>query len=109
MQATQGQWADAVSTLRKGAPPGAFLGRSWSPDAKGFAELMDDASNGRLPADAAVAYSLAGNRDKAFDNLEKAYADRDDEITAVIRFPAFDHLKSDPRWPALLQKLNLPQ
>ena len=109
MQATQGQWADAVSTLRKGAPPGAFLGRSWSSDAKGFAELMDDVSNGRLPADAAVAHSLAGNRDKAFENLEKAYADRDDEITAVIRFPAFDHLKSDPRWPALLQKLNLPQ
>jgi TolB-like protein/cytochrome c-type biogenesis protein CcmH/NrfG len=109
MQATQGQWADAVSTLRKGAPPGALLGRSWSSDAKGFAELMDDVSNGRLPADAAVAHSLAGNRDKAFENLEKAYADRDDEITAVIRFPAFDHLKSDPRWPALLHKLNLPQ
>jgi eukaryotic-like serine/threonine-protein kinase len=108
MQATQGQWADAVSTLRKGAPPGAFLGRSWSSDAKGFAELMDDVSNGRLPADAAVAHSLAGNRDKAFENLEKAYADRDDEITAVIRFPAFDHLKSDPRWSALLHKLNLP-
>jgi TolB-like protein/Tfp pilus assembly protein PilF len=109
MQATQGQWADAVSTLRKGAPPGALLGRSWSSDAKGFAELMDHVSNGRLPADAAVAHSLAGNRDKAFENLEKAYADRDDEITAVIRFPAFDHLKSDPRWPALLHKLNLPQ
>jgi serine/threonine protein kinase/tetratricopeptide (TPR) repeat protein len=109
MQATQGQWADAVSTLRKGAPPNAFLGRSWSPDAKGFAEFMDAVSNGSLPADAAVAYSLAGNRDKAFENLEKAYADRDDEITAVIRFPAFDHLKSDPRWPALLLKLNLSQ
>jgi serine/threonine protein kinase/tetratricopeptide (TPR) repeat protein len=109
MQATQGQWADAVSTLRKGAPPNAFLGRSWSLDAKGYAEFMDAISNGSLPADAAVAYSLAGNRDKAFDNLEKAYADRDDEITAVIRFPAFDHLKSDPRWPALLQKLNVPQ
>jgi tetratricopeptide (TPR) repeat protein len=109
MQATRGQWADAVSTLRKGAPPNAFLGRSWSLDAKGYAEFMDAISNGSLPADAAVAYSLAGNRDKAFDNLEKAYADRDDEITAVIRFPAFDHLKSDPRWPALLQKLNVPQ
>jgi eukaryotic-like serine/threonine-protein kinase len=109
MEATQGQWGEAVSTLRKGAPPGDALSmRSWSPDAKGFAEFMDAISNGKLPANAAVAYTLAGNRDKGFEFLEKAYADRDDELTAVIRFPAFDHLKSDPRWPALLHKLSLP-
>jgi tetratricopeptide (TPR) repeat protein len=108
MQATQGQWAQAVSTLQKGGPYDATSRRSWSPDAKGFAEFMDAVSNGKLPANAAVAYALAGNRDKAFENLEKAYADWDDELTAVIRFPAFDQLKSDPRWPALLHKLNLP-
>jgi serine/threonine protein kinase/tetratricopeptide (TPR) repeat protein len=109
MQATQGQWAQAVSALQKGGPPGNALSmRSWSPDAKGFAEFMDAVSNGKMPANAAVAYALAGNRDKAFENLEKAYADRDDELTAVIRFPAFDQLKSDPRWPALLHKLDLP-
>jgi serine/threonine protein kinase/tetratricopeptide (TPR) repeat protein len=108
-QAMQGQWADAVSTLKKGAPAGDTVSRrAWSPSAQGFAEFMDAVSNGNLPADAAVAYSLAGNRDKAFEYLEKAQADRDDELTAVIRFPAFDPLKSDPRWPALLHKLNLP-
>jgi eukaryotic-like serine/threonine-protein kinase len=109
MEATQGHWGEAVSTLQKGGPPGDALSmRSWSPDAKGFAEFMDAISNGKLPANAAVAYALAGNRDKAFEYLEKAYADRDDEITAVIRFPAFDNVKSDPRWPALLHKLSLP-
>jgi eukaryotic-like serine/threonine-protein kinase len=109
LQATQGQWAEAVSTLQKAGPPGNALSmRSWSPDAKGFAEFMDAVSNGKLPANAAVAYALAGNRDKAFEDLDKAYADRDDELTAVIRFPAFDQLKSDPRWPALLHKLGLP-
>ena len=35
---------------------------SWMPSA-----------TGSVPANAAVAYSLAGNRDKAFENLEKAY------------------------------------
>ncbi len=108
MQATQGQWAQAVSTLQKAGPEDATSRRSWAPDAKGFAEFMDAVSNGKLPANAAVAYALAGNRDTAFENLEKAYADWDDELTAVIRFPAFDQLKSDPRWPALLHKLNLP-
>ena len=86
----------------------ASLKRSWNPDAKGFAEFMDAVSDGNLPANAAVAYALAGNRDKAFENLEKALSDRDDEVTAVIRFPAFDSLKSDPRWAALLHKLGLP-
>jgi tetratricopeptide (TPR) repeat protein len=110
MQATQGQWAEAVSTLQKAGPPGDAMSMgSSSPDAKGYAEFMDAISNGTLPANAAVAYALAGNRDKAFEYLEKALADRDDEITAVIRFPAFDRLKSDPRWPALLHKLGLPQ
>jgi serine/threonine protein kinase/tetratricopeptide (TPR) repeat protein len=108
MQATQGRWAQAMSTLQKAGPDDATSRRSWSPDAKGFAEFMDAVSNGKLPANAAVAYALAGNRDTAFENLEKAYADWDDELTAVIRFPAFDQLKSDPRWPALLHKLNLP-
>ena len=109
MEATQGQYAEAVSTLQKAGPPGdAISRRSWSPDAKGFAEFMNAVSDGKLPANAAVAYSLAGNRDKAFEYLEKAVADRDDEVTAVIRFPAFDQVKSDPRWPALLHKLGLP-
>ena len=109
MEATQGQFAEAVSTLRKAGPPGdALSSRSWTPDAKGFAEFMDAVGNGSLPANVAVAYALAGNRDKAFEYLEKAFADRDDELTAVIRFPAFDQLKSDPRWSALLHKLNLP-
>ena len=107
-QATQGQYADAVSNLRKSGPgegPGA---RSWSPDAKGYAEFMDAIGTGSLPANAAVAYALAGNRDKAFENLEKAFTDRDDEITAVIRFPAFDTLHSDPRWPALTPQTKPP-
>jgi eukaryotic-like serine/threonine-protein kinase len=108
MEATQGQWAEAVSTLRKGGPGDPLSIRSWSLDAKGFAEFMDAISKGNLPANAAVAYSLAGNRDKAFEHLEKAIADRDDEITAVIRFPAFDNLKPDPRWAILLHKLSLP-
>jgi hypothetical protein len=60
-----------------------------------------------LPATVAVTYALAGDRDKAFQYLDSASAQRDDELFAVIRFPAFDSLKSDPRWPALLQKVGL--
>jgi eukaryotic-like serine/threonine-protein kinase len=107
LQAMQGQWADAINTMISG-PGSPFPNRSFNADAQGYVQLMEAGSNGTLPANVAVAYSLAGNRDKAFEFLEKAYADRDDELTAVIRFPAFDHLKSDPRWAALLHKLSLP-
>ena len=72
MQAMQGQWADAVSTLQKSRPGEATSRRSWSPDAKGYAEFMDAASKGTMLPNAAVAYALAGNRDKAFEYLEKA-------------------------------------
>jgi tetratricopeptide (TPR) repeat protein len=107
MQATQGQWADAIDTLKSG-PGSPFSNHSFNADAQGYVQLMEAGSNGTLPANVAVAYSLAGNRDKAFEFLEKACADHDDELTAVIRFPAFDPLKSDPRWAALLHKLSLP-
>ena len=107
MQAMQGQWANAIDTLKSG-PDSPFANHSFNADAQGYAQLMEAGGNGTLPANVAVAYSLAGNRDKAFEFLEKAYADRDDELTAVIRFPAFDRLKSDPRWAALLHKLGLP-
>jgi serine/threonine protein kinase/tetratricopeptide (TPR) repeat protein len=109
-QAMQGQWADAISTLRKAGPRGeATANRTWSPDAHGYAAMVDAASLGSLPANAAGAHALAGNRDKAFELLNQALADKDDELTAVIRFPAFESLHSDPRWSALLNKLGLPQ
>jgi eukaryotic-like serine/threonine-protein kinase len=106
VDATLGRWAEAVSELRK-TEPAASLAGSFSPDAQGYVKLMVEAGE-RVPANVAVAYSLAGNRDKAFECLEKAYANQDDEITAIIRFPAFDSLHSDPRWAQLLHKLGLP-
>jgi serine/threonine protein kinase/tetratricopeptide (TPR) repeat protein len=108
-RATEGQWAEAIASLQKAAPPNVPLStRSWPPTAQGYVEFMEAASTGTLPANVAVANALAGNKDKAFEFLEKAYADHDDELTAVIRFPAFDALHSDPRWAALLHKINLP-
>lgn len=109
MNATQGRWSDAVSELQKSAPASASPApRNWALDAQGYVDFMTAIRKAILPANVAVSYSLAGNRDKAFEFLNRAYTDKDDELTAVIRFPAFDSLKSDPRWAALLQKLGLP-
>jgi hypothetical protein len=65
-------------------------------------------THGPLPANVALAYAVAGDREKAFEYLERAYSEDDDELLAVIRFPGFDSLQSDPRWANLLKKIGLP-
>ena len=57
----------------------------------------------------AVAYAAGGDRDKAFQFLEKAYADKNDELLLAIRYPAFDLLRSDPRYKDLVRRLGLPE
>jgi hypothetical protein len=55
-----------------------------------------------------VIYALQGDRNKAFEYLEKAYAEQDAELMACIRFPAFDVLHSDPRYAEFMRKVGLP-
>ena len=40
---------------------------------------------------------------------EKAYSDGDSELLFVIRFPALDPLRSDPRFKDLMRRLGLPE
>jgi hypothetical protein len=76
---------------------------------QGYLKLMLDPAAYGPPTNIAVTYTLAGNRDKAFEYLEKAYTEEDSELMACIRFPAFDSLHSDPRWADLLRRVGLPQ
>ena len=108
MNAMQGRWPEAIGELLKSGPKDESIKVNFPTDAQGYADFMFAIGKDALPANIAVAYALAGNRDKAFEFLDRAYADQDDELTAVIRFPAFDSLHSDPRWAALLHKLGLP-
>jgi serine/threonine protein kinase/tetratricopeptide (TPR) repeat protein len=103
--ATTGHYADAVSELQKA---GTVKG-SWSPDAQGYLKLMLEAGTDAPPTNIAVSYALAGDREKAFEYLEKAYSQEDSELMACIRFPAFDSLRSDPRFVDLMKRLGLPQ
>ncbi len=57
----------------------------------------------------AIAYSIAGDRDQAFQYLEKAFSDGDNELLLVIRYPALDPLRSDPRYADLMRRLGLPE
>jgi hypothetical protein len=58
----------------------------------------------------AHAYSLAGDNDKAFQWLDKAYDQREgQDITLLKVDPDYRNLRHDPRFPAFLRKLGLPQ
>jgi TolB-like protein/Tfp pilus assembly protein PilF len=60
------------------------------------------------PIDMAVIYTGLGDRDSAFEWLEKAYQERAARIQEVSE-PLFDSLRSDPRFPGLMRRIGLPQ
>jgi TolB-like protein/DNA-binding winged helix-turn-helix (wHTH) protein/Flp pilus assembly protein TadD len=61
------------------------------------------------PGNIASLYALAGDKDKAFEWLDRAYKERDGMvITLLKRDPSFKNLRDDPRFAQLLQRMGLP-
>jgi len=54
-------------------------------------------------------YARLGEKDRAFEFLEKAYRDRSAELINLKVEPVFDFLHSDPRYADLLRRIGLPQ
>jgi TolB-like protein/DNA-binding winged helix-turn-helix (wHTH) protein len=62
------------------------------------------------PGLVASVYALAGDKDSAFEWLNKAYAERDGaDITLVKVDPTLKNLRGDPRFADLLRRLGLPE
>jgi len=55
----------------------------------------------------AMAYAGIGEKEKAFEWLEEAYEVRSYFMTTIGVEPAFDDLRSDPRFDELLEKIGL--
>jgi serine/threonine protein kinase/tetratricopeptide (TPR) repeat protein len=105
LYATTGHFAEAVSEIQKiVSKPG-----SWSADAKSYRELILALRGTDRSAAVAVASAISGDRDQAFEYLEKAYSDGNDELLIVIRYPALDPIRSDPRYADLMRRLGLPE
>jgi serine/threonine-protein kinase len=102
--ATMGRFPDAVSTLSK-----SFIVKPIpvSPDAKGYLQLMMTLEGTDRSAAVAGAAVRAGQKDLAFEYLNKAYEDGDNELTFIIRDPALDPIRSDARYAELMRKLGL--
>ncbi len=50
-----------------------------------------------------------GDKDKAFAELEKSFADKDCFLPRIKLDPFMDPLRSDPRYKDLLKRMNLPE
>jgi TolB-like protein/DNA-binding winged helix-turn-helix (wHTH) protein/Flp pilus assembly protein TadD len=60
------------------------------------------------PYGLAAIYAGLGEKDAAFAELEKAYAERSFLFPVLHLDPQFDSLRSDPRFADLVRRLNLP-
>jgi TolB-like protein/Flp pilus assembly protein TadD len=59
------------------------------------------------PSASMVIYLGLGEKEKALEQLEKSYADRDPDCWALKVSPMFDPLRTEPRFQALLKKVGL--
>ncbi|MEP7148287.1 MAG: hypothetical protein ABI857_05330, partial [Acidobacteriota bacterium] len=57
----------------------------------------------------AMIYAALGDRDKAFDELELAYAAHDWRLTFLKVELFMKPLRDDPRYAALVKRMNLPE
>jgi hypothetical protein len=61
------------------------------------------------PYSVAGIYALLESKDGVFEYLEKAYQDRAAELVDLKSDPVFDFVHLDPRYVALIRKMNFPQ
>jgi TolB-like protein/Tfp pilus assembly protein PilF len=57
----------------------------------------------------AQVYAYRGNRDRAFEWLDRAYLKRDPDLAGFKKDPFLKNLESDFRYKAFLRKLKLPE
>ena len=62
----------------------------------------------RTPERIAGAYARLGDKDRAFQLLETAYAQHDPRLVLLRENVAFDSLRDDPRFADLLRRIGLP-
>jgi hypothetical protein len=73
-------------------------------------ELKGESQTTYVPAYfIAAIYGALGEKDQAFAWLQRAYDERDPQITYLLLDPFMDPLRSDARFNDLVRKVGFPQ
>jgi serine/threonine protein kinase/tetratricopeptide (TPR) repeat protein len=71
-------------------------------------QLLEFSRRGKtLSVQVAYVYAGLGDKDKAFEWLEKGYSEQNDQLGYLKGEPIWDDFRSDPRYTALLRKIGL--
>jgi adenylate cyclase len=118
--AIAGRDEDAVAMLGPKAKPSlepagrfravmlGYLGRTEELRAV-ITDLEAGRGTGYMPAvDRAALYAILGDKEKALGLLETEYREGDRTLWNAYQNPAWDALRGDPRFVALLRAMNLP-
>ena len=112
-------WREAIAAYEKAIKLGLdtpstriYLGAAYARagDRKRAQEILTQLENGHesvSPAELAILYGNLGELDRAFSELEKAYAAHDLQLQYLKVSVGFEPLRSDPRFQDLLQRIGL--
>jgi eukaryotic-like serine/threonine-protein kinase len=104
--ALMGRYGDAINELQKFK----FVPGTFTPDARGYLALtLASSPSSDYMSPEAAAYALAGDRENALKYLERAYEGADEELILAIRLPAFDSIRSEPRYKEIVRKIGVPE
>jgi serine/threonine protein kinase/Tfp pilus assembly protein PilF len=117
----KGMYAEAIAQFQKGRALYeknplflGFLGHSYAVSGnrdearKAINKLKEQPGQEFVwPFMMALIYTGLGEKDQAFECLEKAYQDRNDDLIYLKVEPAFDPLRADPRFTNLLRRVGL--
>ena len=117
----KGMFEKAAAVYRKGSRLSddtawiSWLGRTYGKSgsrtqALKVLEQLKELSKTRFVSsvDIALVCASLGDKDRAFEWLQKAYEDREAGLVALRVDPMFDPLRSDPRFRDLVRRMNFP-
>ncbi len=121
VQACQGRFQEGVDVMERalqmhGHSPlslafaGAIFGLTGRQDLARGVQVELEAMAAKTSSAAGplvIANCALGNLDEAFEWADRAIDQRDPQVIGLKTTPLFENLRSDPRYPALLRRMNL--